>query len=241
MRRYVLLAVLLVLVFAGCRVDTSVTVKVNEDGSGDVVARVTLDAKAVEAAQAGGVELADAVRLGDLAAAGWKSTGWRKRNDGGAALTVSKRFARAEDAGAVVSELSGPDGPLRDVKVTRDPSTFRTGWSFSGIADLKDLKTGIGTDAELVAKLAAERVDVAALDQRLLAETRDALRLRVIADLPKASPRPFPVRPGTAVVMHTSSSETATGRIAMLLVGIALGAVAIVVLVSGELRRRRRA
>ena len=148
-------------------------------------------------------------------------------------LTLSKGFARAEDAGAVVAELNGADGPLRDVRVTRTTSTFRTEWTFSGIADLEQLRTGIATDAELLARLTAERVDVAALDQRLLADTRDSLRLSVTADLPKASPDVVPVRPGKTVAMHTSSSDTATGRIAMVLVGVVIGVFAVVILRRG--------
>jgi hypothetical protein len=153
---------------------------------------------------------------------------------------LSKRFARAEDAGAVVAELNGPDGPLRAVKVTRSTSTFGTDWSFSGVADLKDLKTGVADDGELVARLSAQRVDVAALDLRLNAAVRDALRLHVTADLPKASPEVFPVPPGKTVVMSTSSSDTAVGRMALLVFGIVLGVLAIFVLVVGELRSRRR-
>lgn len=240
MRKLVLIVALGVLVLAGCRVDTALTVHVNEDGSGLVTATVRLDAAAVAAATSGGQALADAVRLDDLTAAGWRSTGWRTQKDGGAQLRVSKPFARAEDAGAVVAELSGPDGPVRDVKVTRDASTFRTEWSFSGVADLKGLKTGIATDQELIGKLAAERVNVAALDQRLVADTGQSLRLRVTADLPQAGPKPYPVKPGTTVAMATSSSQTATGRIALLLVGIAVGLVAVILLVAGELRSRRR-
>jgi hypothetical protein len=239
-RKLVLLVALGALVLAGCRVDTALTVQVNEDGSGVVTARVRLDAAAVAAATSGGAQLADAVRLDDLTKAGWRSTGWRKRKDGGAALRVSKPFARAEDAGAVVAELNGPDGPVRDVKVTRDASTFSTEWSFAGVADLKDLKTGIATDSELLQRLVAERVNVAALDQRLVADTKDALRLRVTAELPHSSAKPFPVKPGSTVAMETSSSQTATGRIVLLVIGIGVGLAAVVLLVAGELRSRRR-
>jgi hypothetical protein len=155
-------------------------------------------------------------------------------------LTVSKGFARAEDAGAVVAELNGKDGPLREVKVTRTTSTFRTEWSFAGIADREALKTGIVSDADLLSRLTAERVDVAALDQRLLVDTQAALRLRVTADLPESSPDVFPVRPGKTVVMHTSSNATATSRVAMLVAGIGVGFIAVVILIAGELRSRRR-
>jgi len=233
------LAVVGLVVLAGCRVDADVTVEVREDGSGVVAARVRLDDEAVRAVESSGVGLEAAVRVDDLTQAGWRSSGWERR-DGGAVLRMSKGFARAEDAGAVVAELNGADGPLRDVRVARTSSTFRTEWEFSGIADLETLKTGIATDAELLARLAAERVDVAALDQRLVADTKDALRLTVTADLPKASPHLFPVPRGKTVVMETSSSATATGRIVMLLIGILVGVFALVILVAGELRSRRR-
>jgi hypothetical protein len=238
-RKLGLLGVLCVLLLSACRVDGDVTVAVREDGSGVVSARVALDAEAVKAVEATGSKLETAVRLGDLTAAGWRSTGWQRRG-GGAVLTVSKGFARAEDAGAVVAELNGADGPLREVRVGRSTSTFSTDWSFAGIGDRETLKTGIASDAELLARLTADRVDVAALDQRLLVDTQAALRLRVTADLPNASPKVFPVPPGKTAVMHTSSSARATGRIALLVAGIALGVVAIVILIAGELRSRRR-
>jgi hypothetical protein len=239
-RKLVLLVALGVLVLAGCRVDTALTVHVNEDGSGVVTARVRLDEAAVTAATSGGLPLAQAVRLDDLTQAGWRSTGWREQKGGGAVLAISKPFARAEDAGAVVAELSGPDGPVRDVKVTRDGSTFTTKWSFSGVADLKAPKTGIATDQELIQKLAAERVNVAALETRLVADALQSFRLRVTADLPQASAKVYPVKPGTAVAMETSSSQTATGRIALLLIGVVVGLAAVIILVAGELRARRR-
>jgi hypothetical protein len=238
-RRSVLLVSLLVLVLSACRVDTSVTVSVRDDGTGTVAARVRLDADAVRAAETGGAKLEAAVRLGDLTVAGWKSSGW-VRGKSGATLTLTKRFARAEDAGAVVAELNGPDGPLHAVRVTRKMSTFGTDWSFSGVGDLKDVKTGVGADPDLLARLSAARVDVAALDQQLLAQTRDSLRMEVTADLPHSSPRVFRVRPGTVVPMHASSSQTAMTRVLLLLVGIGVGVVAIGLLVAGELRYRRR-
>jgi hypothetical protein len=234
-----LVVLCLVVVLAGCRVDADVTVAVRDDGSGVVTARVRLDAAAVRAAESGGVDLEAAVQLDDLTAAGWRSSGW-KRRAGGAVLTMSKGFARAQDAGAVVAELNGADGPLRKVRVTRSTSTFRTEWSFSAVADRKELKTGFGNDADLFARLAAERIDIAALDQRLLVDTQAALRLRVTADLPKAPAQVYPVPPGKTVAMHTSSSDTATGRIAMLVVGVVIGFFAILILVAGELRSRRR-
>ena len=85
MRRWSLLLVAVFVVALGaCKVDTTVTVKVDGDGSGEVVARVALDADAVRAVEAGGVKLENAIRLQDLAKAGWKSSGWVQHGKGGA-------------------------------------------------------------------------------------------------------------------------------------------------------------
>ena len=230
----------LVVALAACRVDTTVTVRVRDNGSGRVTARVALDPDAVRAAEIGGGRLEDRVRLGDLAAAGWSSSGWVRTKSGGAVLTVGKPFARAEEAGAVVAELDGPDGPLRAVRVSRGASTFETKWTFSGVGDLRELKTGIGTDPDLLAKLTAARVDVAALDQRLLSRLRDGFRLRVIADLPHAAPREWRVPVGSRVVLREESGLFATGKLLLLLVGIVFALLAIGLLVVGERRDRRR-
>jgi hypothetical protein len=244
MRRWSgLVLVALVVALAGCKVDTVVTIKVDDDGSGTVTARVVLDAEAVARAESAEAKLQDAVRLGDLEAAGWESSGWHRRRNGGASIVVAKKFDRAEDAAAVVEELNGPDGPLRDVSVERDVSTFRTQWSFSGLADLEDLKTGVESDPELILRLASERVDVAALDQQLLQQTKDAFRLRVVADLPDSAGHRFTIQPGTAVRMEESSSQTATGRVALFAGGFVILLVAVLVFLFGEgrdLRRRRR-
>ncbi len=234
------LVVGLVVVLSACKVDGSVTVRVRDDGSGVVVARVALDHAAVTAAEVGGAKLEDSVRLGDLTAAGWRSSGWRRSPGGGATLTVSKGFARAQDARGVVAELNGADGPLRGVRVTRSSSTFTTSWGFSGVGDLKDVKTGIAADPDLLGRLTAQRVDVGALDARLQLQALATLRLHVTADLPHASPREFPVRAGITTVMHTGSSQTAVARVAALLLGLAVGVVAVLLLLAGELRSRRR-
>lgn len=229
----------LVAALAACDVDTTVTVRVREDGSGRVTARVVLDADAVRAAEIGGGKLEARVRLGDLEAAGWRSSGWVRPKPGGAVLTVSKPFGRAEEAGALVAELVGPNGPLRAVRVSRDASTFETSWLLTGVADLRDLKTGIATDPELLAKLTAERVDVAALDQQLLGRVRDAFRLRVIADLPHAPSHVWRVPAGSRVVLRAQSSAFEVGKLLLLLGGVALAVLAVVLLVVGERPSRR--
>jgi hypothetical protein len=234
------LVLLCVVALGACRVDAAVTVQVNSDGSGTVTARATLDADAVRLAENSGAKLEDAVRLSDLKAAGWKSSGWKRLRGGGATLTLSKGFPTAADAGNVVAELNGADGPLRAVRVTREASRFHADWTFAGVADLKDLKTGIASDAELLERLSAANLDVSVLDARLTAQARDALRLRVTDELPNSSATTYRVKPGTTVVMQDSSSQDYFGRMLLVLFGVVLVIAAVGVVIAGAARTRRR-
>src|SRR5918994_2563544 len=108
--RRLLILVVACLLLAGCRVDTTLTIDVDDDGSGTVRVRVALDAEAVQNAQAGGGMLEDRVRLGDLQAAGWTVSQWRRVPDGSASISLRKEFANADDLARVVAELNGDDG-----------------------------------------------------------------------------------------------------------------------------------
>ena len=82
MRRLLLVVVATFVLLAGCKVDTTLTIDVHDNGGGSVRIRVALDADAVQNAQAGGGRLEDRVRLGDLQAAGWTVSPWRRARDG---------------------------------------------------------------------------------------------------------------------------------------------------------------
>lgn len=237
MRRSVLLAAVLLL--AGCKVDTTVSITVREDGSGVVAVRVRLDADAVEEAEVGGGRLEDRVRLGDLEAAGWRVRPWKRRDDGSARLRISKEFAEPDDLAGVVAELNGPDGPLRDVALSLEEGAVRTQYRFRGAVDLSDLRTGVTTDAELVARLTAEQVDVAALDQRLLDQLRQAFHLEVRLALPGET-RTFTPEPGEKARLAASSSRWDPSRSVWIGAAAALGLAALALVAAPSRRRRGR-
>ncbi|MBM3674258.1 MAG: hypothetical protein FJW88_04765 [Actinobacteria bacterium] len=236
--RRVLVAGLLVVALGACRVDAVVQVDMHEDGSGTLSVRLSLDADAVRAAEVDGGTLETRVRLEDLAAAGWHVGGWR-RTGSGASVTLRQAFATPEEAGDLVAELNGPDGPLRHVELTRDLGAFRGHWGFRGVGDGRVLDPGVTDDAQLVARLTAERVDVAGLEVALARQVQDAFHLRVTISLPNAAPKAFVVPAGKRVVMTTSSSDVDYSHVAMLAGGLALAAGAVVLLLVGELRQRR--
>lgn len=245
MRRAFAAAVALgVVLLAGCRVDTAVTVDVHDDGSGTVRVRVVLDKDAVEQAQAGGGRLEDRIRLGDLKAGGWQVGAWTRAPDGSARITLSKSFGSASELGGLFAELDGKDGPVHGVRLRRTRKlVLFTEYELRGTADLSQLKTGVTSDAQLIARLTAQKVDLGRIDQQLTQELRDAFRLRITVNLPGGTTRTFRPQPGKKLSLLASSRPLDTSRALLLLVAIVLVLVALAVLVrrGGHGHRRRRA
>jgi len=239
MRRIILAVAVCALVLAGCKVDTTLTIDVHDDGGGTVRVRVALDAQAVQNAEAGGGKLEDRVRLGDLQAAGWTVSPWRRSKDGGATLTLRKEFANASRLAGVVAELSGDSGPLRGVTLTRDRRFLSTDFRVRGSADLSQLTAGIAADPDVVAQLTGQRVDVTRIEQQLAQQISDSFHLRVRLVLPGGTKVVEP-RPGKKVSLATSTYQLDTTRVALLVAAVVLGGAGIVIFVRGESRRRRR-
>ncbi len=238
-RRLLVLGALVALL-AACKAEATVTVRMRDDGSGAVAVRVVLDAAAVRTAEVGGGTLADRVRLADLTGAGWTVTPWTRTANGGAVLTVTKPFARPEQVAGIVGELNGPHGPLRGVTASRDASTFSTTWQVTGAVDLRTLDLGVTDDQELVANLTNERVDVAGVEQRISASARAGLRVGLRAELPDGTNRTVHAVPGKRAALVARADEAAPGRVALVVVGVLVGILAVVLLVVGEARARRR-
>lgn len=243
--RRLLTLVVCALVLTGCKVDTTVSIEVREDGSGTVSVRVVLDADAVGEAEAGGATLEDRVRLDDLEAGGWTSTSWQRRDDGSARLRISKEFADADDLAGVVAELNGPNGPLRDVSLSLDEGPVFDEYRLRGEADLSQLRTGVLDDPELVAALTAAQVDLTALDPRLLDQLQRSFQLRVVVALPGKTST-FSPKPGEVVELSTSSRQFDPGRSLLIAGAIAFAVLALAVFLRGRHvdrrngRRRRR-
>ncbi|MEO6470098.1 MAG: hypothetical protein ABIP21_13450 [Acidimicrobiia bacterium] len=238
MRRHALAAVLCVVVLAACRVDATVTVRMHENGGGTVAVRVVLDAAAVRAAEVGNGTLEQRVRLADLPGAGWSVTPWRRDAKGGATLRIRKPFSAPGEVAGIVREISGANGPVRNVTATRSSSTFSRGWAVGGLVDLRAIKLGIETDPQLVATLTSERVDIPQVESRITSGL-SGLRVHLVADLPGAQ-RDVSAGAGRRSVLDATAENTDLNRLVMLVGGIALAALAVLLLVIGELRARRR-
>src|SRR5260370_27369111 len=195
MGRLLLVVVATCLLRAGCKVDTTLAIDVHAHGGGSVRIRVALDAAAVQNGEAGGGRLEDRVRLGDLQAAGWTVSPWRRAPDGSATVSLRKDFANAGDLASVVAELSGKDGPLRGVTLERSRGLLSTDYKVKGEADLSRLTAGVANDPDVLAQLTGQRGDVAQIDQRVAQEISNAFRLRLRfvfpgGDVTQAEPNP---------------------------------------------------
>lgn len=236
--RSVCVAVLCVVALAACRVDATVMVRMQANGSGAVSVRVILDANAVQAAEVGNGKVEQRVRLSDLPGAGWTVTPWRRDARGGATLTIRKPFTNPREVAGILREISGADGPVRGVTATRRTLTFSMRWAVDGVVDLRSIRLGVATDPRLVAKLTAERVDIPQVETRL-ASGLGQFRVHLVAELPGAR-REVSAPMGRRSVLRAAAESTDVNRLVMLVGGLAVAALAAFLLVVGELRARRR-
>jgi LppM domain len=138
-----LVAMLAVVLLAGCRLDLDVKVDIAADGRGTVTVTATADPELV--AKAPGA--VDELRLDDARAAGWTVTGPEKTPDGGARVALSKPFTSPEQATAILAEINGPTGPLRGLTVAQRREFAKVTTEVSGEARLDGGVAAFADDA----------------------------------------------------------------------------------------------
>jgi hypothetical protein len=243
MRRRLLAAFLAVLAWAAsaCQVTLTAGVEVSRDGTGRVLAGLGLDDAAVR--EVG--DLATALRLDDVRAAGWQVDPPRKEGDGLTWVRAAKPFTEPEQVPAIVAELNGPDGPFRDFRVIRTKSLTRGRTTFTGTVDLANGLTGLA-DPDLTAALAD--VDLGLNPDGLRARFGSQLKVEATAGLPGDVKTNAPARDGSRAVwtpdlgqtiqLEASSEALQIDPRLLALAGAAL--LLAIVLLAVLLRRRRR-
>jgi hypothetical protein len=176
-----------------CQVTLAAGVDVARNGSGRVTAGVGFDADAVK--EVG--DLATALRVDDVRAAGWQVDAPRKEDDGLTWVRASKPFADPEQVPAILAELNGPDGPFRDFRVVRTKSLTRSKTTFTGTLDLSHGLTGLA-DPALTAALGDVDLglDIAGLQARFGDAASRSVRAEVTAGLPGKVTTDAPERAG---------------------------------------------
>ncbi len=231
------------LLLASCRVDTRVDATVNNDGSGILRTTVTLDDEAL--ARLGGVNGAThQIPVADLERAGWNVSAWT-RGPKGTTLTLTHPFHGQADLSARLADLVGPKGMLRDAHLTHQRGWFRSHDALSMVVDMRAPQTGIGSDADLRARMQAAGLDPAALDAQLSSQLRSALHLTVALHLPGGVTRTYDASSGSFTTLRASGSQTdydrmVQGGIAVVLVALA-GSLLLAASVGARRNRRRKA
>jgi hypothetical protein len=227
------LALLLVaFLVGGCRVDAAVDIAVS-DGGGEVTARFRLDREAV--AILGGA-VAGGAQTSDLEQAGWEISPAEDRPDGGAEIEVKKAFNRASDLGVVISELAGPEGPLRGFRLDRDRSLLKARYRVRGTADLGPggaAVTGFANSPDLPGRLRDAGVDPDRVAELLAGRAAEGFGLSVAVDLPGKT-QSWALEPGSPPrSIDVASAVDERLRPSLLVVAVLLAAVVVF-----RLRRR---
>lgn len=149
--RVLALLAVVVVVATGCRVQLETTVDIGLDGKGTITQGIGFDDAALK--RVGDPALA--LRAQDLVDAGWVVDPVVEEGD----LTwvrVHHDFTTPEQANALMAQLSGPDGPYRDLEVIRTSGPLSDSVRFSGVMDTsaglamfgdKALSDALGGDA----------------------------------------------------------------------------------------------
>ena len=250
MRRRLLpaaLSLLLVVLATACQVRTTVTVEVDDDGSGTVEVAVGLDADALsrvpdldgDGAPAP-ADVAAMLRSDDLVAAGWTVAEPEADADGTTWVRASRPFGTPEEAEQILAGLTGPDGALRDLEVTREEAFGRTTYGFSGTADLSGGIEAFG-DEGLAAALEGEPLgeDAAAIEQRVGRPLAEALTFELTARLAGERTTWSP-RLGDGPVALAAEETVYDGPVLALAAVAALSVAALVAVLAVRAVRSRR-
>lgn len=223
---------------AGCRVEALVTIAVDDRG-GEVRVRFAADREAVSV-MVGEIDavrdpvLTAGVEAADLRRAGWDVEPPRRTDGGGVVIEAAKHFARPEQLGAVVEELSGPAGPLQQFGFVRERGLARVRYRLSGRIDLQEAGrtlAGIGNDPDLAARLEAAGVDPGRVEELLAGRAAGGFDLAVTVDLPGGDPVRVEAREGEVVEVAAAADRLDPVRPALLAAAVVLAGAALLTLI----------
>jgi hypothetical protein len=138
-------AALCALLLSACRLDVSVDVVMQPDGTGTVTVDAVADAELVAQVP----DVVDELRLDDAVANGWRVEGPGATEGGGMSIRLVHDFSNAEELASVLNSI-GP--PLVDMQAARTPGADDAAETTNAVDGSLVLPNGFGSfaDAELV-------------------------------------------------------------------------------------------
>jgi hypothetical protein len=238
-RRVWALVLVSAVLLAGCKVNTQVDVTLRPDGTGTIAARIALDAGAVQRLTTH-APLTQAVPLADVRAAGWTVSKWLPLAGGGKVITLTHAFVGQPDLTRRIADLSGPSGVLRNPKITRTRGFLDAEDGLAITVDLRNLSTGIRTDAELTKRLTAAGLNVNTLDAQLHAQLNGALHVRVVVHVAGGKSKTVQLTAGGHATVSATDSRTNARRVELLAAGALLLVLALMIMAASSASRSRR-
>jgi hypothetical protein len=232
----------IVVLLAGCRVDTRIEVTMHKDGSGTLRSIITVDADAV--LQMGGTtSLEQTVTLDDVRAAGWTISQWSQGAAASQTVTLSHPFADQRKLARLVLDLAGPRGILQNPIITRDRGWFGSHDALSIVVDLRSPTLDVVSDAPLVARLKAAGADPGLLQAEIAVKLKTALHVSVVVHLPGGRTQTFLVGPGKVETVRLADGGTNWDHVVKFGIGVSLALLAFSFFLAagvGARRNRRR-
>jgi hypothetical protein len=133
---------------AACQVNLATTVNVAENGSGAITIVASADAAVLRSAP----ELVDSLSTDDLTTAGWGVDVQNPNAEGGLSVTLRRSFSTVDEATMFLAQLSGANGPLRELSLVRFGGANDSTYEFVGKAGLPQGLSGFA-DAEALAAI----------------------------------------------------------------------------------------
>ena len=131
--RRLLLLVVCVLALSACRLDVTVDVAIEPDGTGTVTMTAVADAELVEQVP----DLVDDLRLDDAVENGWTVGEPTPTDDGGLELVLTHDVSSAEELANVLNSIGPPLTRMAAARTT-DPETEQTTNAINGVMQLPD-------------------------------------------------------------------------------------------------------
>jgi hypothetical protein len=134
-----------IVALSACRVDSTISLKVNPNGSGSVTVVVTADKEIVAKTES----LESDLRTSDLTAAGWKVGTLRTTTTGGRSLTLVHSFRTPAEATRILSTINNSRGPLKNVVLARSGKETKSTFTVNGKLEVNGGLAAFADDAAI--------------------------------------------------------------------------------------------
>lgn len=246
--RLILLLLAASFLLAACRVDTALVLNLKSDGSGRIILKVDIDKAAVTAAEVDGRTLETTLRVDDLSAAGWHISKWRRTSEG-ASITAWHSFANPQGVAPILTEIVGAESSFfKRAVVIHKPGALVDEYSVDLELDPAALKLGLANDPALSQVLRNAGVAPEIVEENLNDRAASDIRFSLKSELPggviSSAASKGDAKNGAAssgrIALASSTEVRHLKAISLLFLGCLLVISALLVLLAGSIRSRRR-